>query len=121
MKTLLGLVLLLLSASASSGAVNNSITSSHSRSIWDHASGFPGGHVFSMTQTADGYLWFGTGNGLVRYDGLRFEFIPRGNSNDLSNGLIPLVLTDASGQLWAADDFTHRLGQAGGIALGLHQ
>ena len=66
MKTLLGLVLLLLSATASSGAVDNSITSSRSHSIWDHASGFPGGHVYSMTQTADGYLWFGTGNGLVQ-------------------------------------------------------
>jgi signal transduction histidine kinase/ligand-binding sensor domain-containing protein len=107
MKTLLGLALLLLSASASLGAVDNPITSSRSHSIWDHASGFPGGHVFSMTQTPDGYLWFGTGSGLVRYDGLRFEFIPRANSNDLSFGLIPRVLTDASGQLWAADDFTH--------------
>jgi len=60
-----------------------------------------------MTQTTDGYLWFGTGNGLVRYDGLNFENIPRGYSNDLSNGLIPRVVTDAAGQLWAADDFTH--------------
>jgi ligand-binding sensor domain-containing protein/signal transduction histidine kinase len=107
MKTFLGLVLLLLSANPSSGAVDNSITSSRSHSIWDHASGFPGGHVFSMTQTTDGYLWFGTGNGLVRYDGLNFENIPRGYSNDLSNGLIPRVVTDAAGQLWAADDFTH--------------
>jgi len=118
MKTLLGLVLLLLSATASSGAVDNSITSSRSHSLWDHASGFPGGHVFSMTQTADGYLWFGTGNGLVRYDGLRFEFIPRGNSNDLSNGLIPRVLTDASGQLWAADDFTHLFRYQAGLLKG---
>ena len=107
MKNFLGLVLLLLSASASSRAVDNSIASSRSHTIWDHASGFPGGHVYSMTQTADGYLWFGTGNGLVRYDGLKFEYIPRGNSNDLSFGLVPRVLTDASGQLWAADDFTH--------------
>jgi ligand-binding sensor domain-containing protein/signal transduction histidine kinase len=107
MKTLLRLLLLLLSATAFSGAADNSITSSRSHRIWDHTSGFPGGHVFSMTQTPDGYLWFGTGNGLVRYDGLRFDFIPRANSNDLSNGLIPGVLTDASSQLWAADDFTH--------------
>jgi signal transduction histidine kinase/ligand-binding sensor domain-containing protein len=118
MKTLLGLVLLLLSASASSGAVDNSITSSRSRSIWNYASGFPGGHVFSMTQTADGYLWFGTGDGLVRYDGLRFEIIARANSNDLSNGLIPRVLTDASGQLWAADDFTHLFRYEAGLLKG---
>jgi ligand-binding sensor domain-containing protein/signal transduction histidine kinase len=71
-----------------------------------------------MSQTADGYLWFGTGNGLVRYDGLRFEFIRRGNSNDLSNGLIPRVLTDASGQLWAADDFTHLFRWEAGVLKG---
>jgi ligand-binding sensor domain-containing protein/signal transduction histidine kinase len=118
MKTLLGLALLLLSANGSSGALDNSITSSRSHSVWDHASGFPGGHVFSMTQTADGYLWFGTGNGLVRYDGLRFEFISKGNSNDLSNGLIPRVLTDASGQLWAADDFTHLFRYDAGLLKG---
>ena len=118
MKTLLGLVLLLLAVSASSGTVDNSITPSRSHSIWDHTSGFPGGHVYSMTQTADGYLWFGTGNGLVRYDGLRFEFIPKGNSNDVSNGLIPHVLTDASGQLWAADDFTRLFRYEAGVLRG---
>jgi signal transduction histidine kinase/ligand-binding sensor domain-containing protein len=118
MKTLLGFVLLLLSASASSGAVDSPITSSRSHSIWDHESGFPGGHVFSMTQTPDGYLWFGTGNGLVRYDGLRFEYIPRGNANDLSNGLIPRVVADASGQLWAADDFTHLFRYEAGLLKG---
>jgi signal transduction histidine kinase/ligand-binding sensor domain-containing protein len=118
MKTHLGLVLLLLSASGSSGAVGHSITSSRTHSIWGHASGFPGGHVFSMTQTTDGYLWFGTGSGLVRYDGLRFEFIPRTNSNDLSFGLIPRVLTDASGQLWAVDDFTHLFRYEAGLLKG---
>jgi ligand-binding sensor domain-containing protein/signal transduction histidine kinase len=118
MKTAIGLVLLLLSASASSGAVDSSITSSRSRSFWDHGSGFPGGHVFSMTQTPDGYLWFGTGNGLVRYDGLRFEFIPKANSNDASFGLVPGVLADASGQLWAADDFTHLFRYEAGLLKG---
>jgi ligand-binding sensor domain-containing protein/signal transduction histidine kinase len=117
MKTLLGIVLLVLSASAAS-AVDNSIAASRSHSIWDRASGFPGGHVYSMTQTADGYLWFGTGNGLLRYDGLSFEFIRKANSNDLSFGLIPGVLTDASGQLWAADDFTHLFRYEAGLLKG---
>ena len=118
MKTLLGLALLLLSASASSGAVDEPITTSRSHSVWDHASGFPGGHVFSMAQTPDGYLWFGTGSGLVRYDGLQFEYIPRANSNDLSNGFVPRVETDASGQLWAADDFTHLFRYEAGLLKG---
>jgi len=118
MKTLPCLILLLLSASASSGAVPNAITSSRSHSTWDHASGFSGGHVYSMAQTGDGYLWFGTGNGLVRYDGLKFEFIPKEHSSDLSNGFIPQVLTDTSGQLWAADDFTHLFRYEAGILKG---
>ena len=27
----------------------------------------------AVTQTADGYIWIGTGSGLVKYDGVRFE------------------------------------------------
>ena len=118
MKTLPGLILLLLSTTAVFGRRPQSITSSRSHSIWDQASGFSGGHVYSMAQTADGYLWFGTGNGLLKYDGLRFEFIRKPNSNDLSFGLVPRVLTDASGQLWAGDDFTHLFRYEAGLLKG---
>ena len=27
----------------------------------------------AVTQTTDGYIWIGTGSGLVKYDGARFE------------------------------------------------
>lgn len=118
MKTLPGLILLLLSASASLAAVDNSISPSRSHHTWDHASGFSGGHVYSMTQTPDGYLWFGTSNGLIRYDGLKFEFIRKANSNDLSFGFVPNVLTDAVGQLWAADDFTRLFNYEAGLLKG---
>ena len=40
--------------------------------------GFPGGPVYAITQTADGYLWIGAEKGLVRFDGLSFRlFEPR--------------------------------------------
>jgi hypothetical protein len=48
---------------------------SHSHDIWDAAAGFPGGYVYSIAQTGDGYLWIGTSKGLVRYDGLTFVSI----------------------------------------------
>jgi signal transduction histidine kinase/ligand-binding sensor domain-containing protein len=118
MKTLSGLVLVVLSASALSWAADNAIAPTRSHSIWDHASGFPGGHVYSMAQTSDGYLWFGTGNGLVRYDGLRFEFVRRPNANDQTYGLVPSVVTDSSGELWAADDFTHLFRYETGVLKG---
>ena len=118
MKTLPGLILFLLSAFASLSAVDNSIAASRSHTTWDHASGFSGGHVYSMTQTADGYLWFGTSNGLIRYDGLNFEFIRKANSNDLSFGFVPNVLVDPSGRLWASDDFTRLFNYEAGLLKG---
>lgn len=39
---------------------------------WTAASGAPAG-IGSMAQTADGWLWLGTADGLYRFDGLRFE------------------------------------------------
>ena len=118
MKTLSRLVLLLLLGGTSLRAIDSSITGTRSRSIWDHASGFSGGHVYSMTQTPDGYLWFGTSNGLIRYDGLDFEFIRKANSNDLSFGFVPNVLADVSGRLWASDDFTRLFQYEAGLLKG---
>ena len=43
---------------------------------WTERDGLPG-PVFAAVQTVDGYLWLGTGQGLKRFDGVRFEFVPR--------------------------------------------
>src|SRR5262245_48955914 len=39
---------------------------------WNEGSGLSG-VVFSLAQTADGFLWIGTSTGLYRFDGLKFE------------------------------------------------
>ena len=39
---------------------------------WDVRSGLPASTVWSIAQDADGYIWLGTDNGLVRFDGVRF-------------------------------------------------
>jgi len=31
--------------------------------------GFPGGPVYAIAQTPDGYLWIGAERGLIRFDG----------------------------------------------------
>src|SRR5690348_14194569 len=36
---------------------------------WQTADGLPQNSATTIQQTPDGYLWFGTFNGLVRYDG----------------------------------------------------
>ena len=40
---------------------------------WQTEQGLPQNAVFCLAQDQDGFLWFGTENGLVRFDGVRFE------------------------------------------------
>ena len=44
---------------------------------WERDRGFPGGAVHGITQSTDGYLWIAADKGLVRFDGLAFQLIPR--------------------------------------------
>jgi len=39
---------------------------------WQTDDGLPQNSATSIAQTPNGYLWFGTFNGLVRFDGVRF-------------------------------------------------
>ena len=90
---------------AAFGAAPERIAPIHSHRLWDAGSGFPGGYVYSVAQTGDGYLWIGTSRGLVRYDGLRFAFVHQEGS-EANFPMVGLAL-DAAGQLWAIDDLTH--------------
>ena len=39
---------------------------------WNDENGLPQNSVHALVQTGDGYLWFGTEEGLVRFDGITF-------------------------------------------------
>ena len=58
--------------------------------------------VFSMMQDSKGFLWFGTLDGLNKYDGYTFTVYksdPR-NPNTLSNNTIVRIFEDKQGFLW---------------------
>ena len=56
--------------------------------------------IESLAQTDDGYLWLASPNGLVRFDGVRFErFRPRSGTELLSTN-ISHVFAPPSGGLW---------------------
>ncbi|MEJ7700103.1 MAG: two-component regulator propeller domain-containing protein [Pyrinomonadaceae bacterium] len=42
--------------------------------------GLPRNSVLSITQTSDGYLWFTTFGGLVRFDGVHFTVFDKSNT-----------------------------------------
>lgn len=57
------------------------------------------GRVNRIAQTADGYLWVGTGNGLYRFDGVAFEpFTP--DSGALPAAGVDSLLVARDGGLW---------------------
>ena len=53
-------------ADLADGAVDYSLES------WDERQGLPSGRIWAIAQDSAGYLWLGTENGLVRFDGVRF-------------------------------------------------
>ena len=66
---------------------------------WGPDQGFSRGPVYSIGQSADGYLVVATSNGLLRFDGLTFQQIRSADVNPLLNRVVSLV-TDARGVLW---------------------
>src|SRR5262245_23321509 len=66
---------------------------------WGTESGFPKCPVYSINQTADGYLWIGTDAGLVRFDGVKFELIT-GDKGAFKLSSVMGVSPDGDGSLW---------------------
>src|SRR5580700_4413515 len=44
----------------------------YSVASWGHKDGLPSTFIYSIAQTRDGFLWLGTDDGLVRFDGVQF-------------------------------------------------
>jgi streptogramin lyase len=65
---------------------------------YDVSDGLANSHVNSIHQDAKGYLWFGTREGLSRFDGYRFTNY--GTHDGLENPVINAVVEDRQGHLW---------------------
>src|ERR1700704_3406591 len=66
---------------------------------WGPERGFPRGPVYAIAQTPDGYLWIGTGAGLVRFDGWEFRLIKDESGAFTITSVLGLA-TDNDGYLW---------------------
>ena len=58
--------------------------------------------VYSILQDRMGFLWLGTGDGLNRFDGYRFEVLRSkpADANSLSHNRIRALYEDSDGMLW---------------------
>ncbi|MGA9673395.1 MAG: two-component regulator propeller domain-containing protein [Terracidiphilus sp.] len=62
--------------------------------------GLPESSVGALAQTRDGYLWFGTEEGLARYDGLRITVFETTNHKALGDNFIQTLAAGHDGSLW---------------------
>lgn len=73
--------------------------------IWQTEEGLPQNSVTSIAQTPDGYIWFGTFNGLVRFDGVRFTVFDSANTPELKSSRLVRLSVDRTGSLWMISEF----------------
>ncbi len=65
---------------------------------YDSNMGLPQNFIYALEQGTDGFLWIGTGEGLVRYDGLKFtSYLTR---DSLADNFIMSLQEDTQGTLW---------------------
>ncbi len=68
---------------------------------WTTDDGLPQNGVREITQTPEGYLWFTTFDGLVRFDGVRFTTFNKSNTKGIINNRFTGIFADKDGTIYA--------------------
>lgn len=69
---------------------------------WTTENGLPHSGIKGLWQTRDGYLWLTTGQGVARFDGVRFKVFNRHNTPALTSDRLShhTLWEDRAGNLW---------------------
>ena len=86
------------------GVVAAQTIAQYSVTAWGHKDGLPSTLVYAIAQTEDGFLWLGTADGLVRFDGLQFTPWRSLQPNDEPLGQVRALCASAHGGLWFGTD-----------------
>lgn len=68
--------------------------------IWTAENGLPQNTVNGILQSQDGFLWFTTNDGIVRFDGVRFKVFNKPNTKELPTSRFNVSFEDETGRLW---------------------
>jgi ligand-binding sensor domain-containing protein/signal transduction histidine kinase len=69
--------------------------------IWGQEEGLFQPTIYSILQTRDGFLWLGTQDSLIRFDGVHFREFESAGKTVLHGSLIWALAEDRAGNLWA--------------------
>ena len=71
---------------------------------WTSSDGLPGNSVSDILQSQDGYMYFGTYESLVRFDGYEFENINKYSNKDYSFISARSIFLDSQGNIWVGSN-----------------
>jgi len=92
-------VLLILATTEVCALSTDRALSQYTLTTWTQAEGLPQDTIRAITQTQDGYLWLGTNEGLVRFDGYDFLTYTK-EDGDLPNNTVIALTVGHDGVLW---------------------
>jgi len=75
--------------------------------VFNTESGFPQNSVIDILQSSNGYLWFSTFSGVVRYDGVKFTVFSNNETKGLLSNTVLIIKEDKNKNLWLLDDAGH--------------
>jgi signal transduction histidine kinase/CheY-like chemotaxis protein/ligand-binding sensor domain-containing protein len=99
-RTLLSLVAVLTLTTNAYALDPSKAISQYVHLLWDSDDGLPQNSVTVVVQTRDGYIWFGTQEGLVRFDGVRFTIYDKTREPALRTNHVTALVEDRDGVLW---------------------
>ncbi len=72
----------------------------YTHNVWQTKDGLPQNTITAVAQTPDGYLWLGSREGLIRFDGTRFTVFDSRTTPEITQDQVLSLLADRRGRLW---------------------
>lgn len=79
-------------------------TAGYFKLIYDTKNGLPDDMVYDIATTSDGYMWFATASGLVRYDGEDYELVNRNTNSEFNAIGTRCLFVDSDDNIWVGTE-----------------
>ncbi len=109
------LALVVLTAAEAQALDPSKAISQYVHTNWNSDRGLPQNSVTAVVQTRDGYIWVGTQEGLVRFDGVRFTIFNRASERVFSHNYVTALVEGRDGALWVGTNDGGLLRYARGV------
>ncbi len=70
------------------------------QTTWSSKQGLPSDNITDVLQDKRGFIWIGTFNGLVKFDGVHFEIFTHKTRKDFKSNSATKLFEDSKGRMW---------------------